>query len=202
MGNVVHAILPYIPRVVIQIGAAAVSPIALLAAVHGFALTVRAGASRRVYCWAVSAVAAIGVGAFAVSFLALRDLMRVIGYSPATGSIFPALIDTAVAVSTMMLVALGDKPARRARMVKTSAGAKISPVRGLGQRYRQDLWISEFQATSDPAVSGSAFDVSGVMSTGRSSNLPLWNTAPARTTATRCGAFTARQRDCAASISL
>ena len=69
-------------------------------------------------------------------------------------------------------------------------------------RYRQDLWISEFQATSDPAVSGSAFDVSGVMSTGRSSNLPLWNTAPARTTATRCGAFTARQRDCAASISL
>ncbi|MGA9357180.1 MAG: DUF2637 domain-containing protein [Mycobacterium sp.] len=133
MGNVVHAILPYIPRVVIQIGAAAVSPIALLAAVHGFALTVRAGASRRVYCWAVSAVAAIGVGAFAVSFLALRDLMRVIGYSPATGSIFPALIDTAVAVSTMMLVALGDKPARRARMVKTSAGAKISPVRGLGQ---------------------------------------------------------------------
>ena len=69
-------------------------------------------------------------------------------------------------------------------------------------RYRQDLWISEFQATSDPAVSGSAFDVSGVMSTGRSSNLPLWNTAPARTRATSCGAFTARQRDCAASISL
>ena len=30
---------------------------------------------------------------------------------------FPAIIDTAVAVSTMMLVALGDKPARRARTV-------------------------------------------------------------------------------------
>ena len=144
MGNVVHAILPYIPRVVIQIGAAAVSPIALLAAVHGFALTVRAGASRRVYCWAVSAVAAIGVGAFAVSFLALRDLMRVIGYSPATASIFPALIDTAVAVSTMMLVALGDKPARRARMVKTSAGAKISPVRGLAK-----LWCTVQRPTSE-----------------------------------------------------
>jgi rhodanese-related sulfurtransferase len=48
IGNVVHAVLPYIPRVVIQIGAAAVPPIALLAAVHGIALAVRAGASGRV----------------------------------------------------------------------------------------------------------------------------------------------------------
>ncbi len=59
-----------------------------------------------------------------------------------------------------------------------------------------------FQATSDPAFDGSASDVSGVMSTGRSSSLPLWNTAPARTRATRCGALRARQRACAASISL
>ena len=86
----------------------------LLAAVHGIALAVRAGASGRVYRWAVSAVAVIGVGAFAVSFLALRDLMQAIGYSSATAWIFPAIIDTAVAVSTLMLVALGDKPARRA----------------------------------------------------------------------------------------
>ena len=75
IGNIAHAVLPYIPRIVIQIGAAAVPPIALLAAVHGIALAVRAGASGRVYRWAVSAVAVIGVGAFAVSFLALRDLM-------------------------------------------------------------------------------------------------------------------------------
>src|SRR6201991_4933421 len=40
--------------------AAAVPPIALLAAVHGIALAVRARASGRVYCWAVGAVAAIG----------------------------------------------------------------------------------------------------------------------------------------------
>ena len=66
-------------------------------------------------------------------------------------------------------------------------------------RYCQDLWMGLFQATSvsvDSAVSA------GVMSTGRSSSLPLWNTAPARTRATRCGALTARQRACAASISL
>jgi len=71
IGNIAHAVLPYMPRVVIQIGAAAVPPIALLAAVHGIALAVRAGASGRVYCWTISAVAAIGIGAFAVSFLAL-----------------------------------------------------------------------------------------------------------------------------------
>jgi hypothetical protein len=35
VGNITHAVLPYIPHVVVQIGAAAVPPIALLAAVHG-----------------------------------------------------------------------------------------------------------------------------------------------------------------------
>jgi hypothetical protein len=129
-----HAVLSYIPHVVIQIGAAAVPPIALLAAVHGIALAVRAGASGRVYGWAVSAVAAIGVGAFAVSFLALRDLMRAIGHGSATAWVFPAIIDTAVAVGTMMLVALGDKPARRTRTATTPANTQTSAGQRLAQR--------------------------------------------------------------------
>jgi hypothetical protein len=137
VGNIAHAVLPYLPRIDIQIGAAAVPPIALLAAVHGIALAVRAGASGRIYSWAVSAVAAIGVGAFAVSFLALRDLMRVIGYSSATAWIFPAIIDTAVAVSTMMLVALGDKPARRTRTVTTYADTQTPPSQRLVQSPTQ-----------------------------------------------------------------
>ncbi|OBI14921.1 hypothetical protein A5712_29800 [Mycobacterium sp. E2327] len=128
IGNIVHAVLPYISRVPVQVGAATVPPLALLAAVHGIALAVRAGASGRVYCWAVSAVASIGAGAFAVSFLALRDLMRVIGYNDATAWIFPAIIDTAVAVSTLMLVALGDKPARRSRNVVASSNTQ-TPTR-------------------------------------------------------------------------
>jgi hypothetical protein len=125
IGNIAHAVLPYLSRIVIQIGAAAVPPIALLAAKHGIALAVRAGASGRFYRWAVTAVAAIGVGAFSVSFLALRDLMRAIGYSSGTAWIFPAIIDTTIGVSTMMLVALGDKPARRAPRVST----QTPPVR-------------------------------------------------------------------------
>jgi hypothetical protein len=45
IGNIAHAMLPYIPRIVLQIGAAAVPPIALLAALHGIALAVRADRS-------------------------------------------------------------------------------------------------------------------------------------------------------------
>ena len=48
IGNIAHAVLPYLSRIVVQIGAAAVPPIALLAAVHGIALAVRAGVSGRV----------------------------------------------------------------------------------------------------------------------------------------------------------
>jgi Protein of unknown function (DUF2637) len=148
IGNITHAVLPYISRIVIQIGAAAVPPIALLAAVHGIALAVRAGASGRVYCWAVTAVAAIGVGAFAVSFLALRDLMRAIGYSFETAWIFPAIIDTAVAVSTLMLVALGDKPARRARTVST----QIAPVQGLVQGANTRVSAPARRQAVEPSV--------------------------------------------------
>jgi len=44
-------------HVVVQIGAAAVPPIALLAAVHGIALAVRAGASGTVYHFGMHGVA-------------------------------------------------------------------------------------------------------------------------------------------------
>jgi hypothetical protein len=132
-GNITHAVLSYIPRIVVQIGAATVPPIALLAAVHGIALAVRAGASGPVYRWAVIATAAIGAGAFAVSFLALRDLMLAIGYSSETAWVFPAIIDTAVAVGTTMLVALGDKPARRTRAATASADTQTPAVQRLSQ---------------------------------------------------------------------
>lgn len=111
-GNISYAVLPQLSLTAIHIGAAAVPPIVLLAAVHGVALAVRAGTSGAIYRCAISAVGVIGVGAFALSFIALRDLMLAIGYSQAIAWIFPAIIDTAVAVATLMLVALGDKPAR------------------------------------------------------------------------------------------
>ena len=67
----------------------------------------------------------------------LRDLMRAIGYSSATAWIFPAIIDTAVAVSTLMLVALGDKPARRTRTVTMPANTQTSAMQRVGQPAAQ-----------------------------------------------------------------
>ena len=106
------------------------------------------------------------------------------------------------------------------RVLEVAAACDLCSARHCGSRTRvnlwspahwtvclrrncQDLWIGVFQATSVP-VRSSPFDggCCGVMSVGRSSSLPLWKMAPARTRATRCGAFTARQRACAASISL
>ena len=59
--------------------------------------------------------------------------MRAIGYSSATASVFPAIIDTAVAVSTLMLVALGDKPARGTRTVSMPANTQTSAMQRVGQ---------------------------------------------------------------------
>lgn len=136
VGNIAHAVLPHLPQLAIAVGAAAVPPIALLAAVHGIAMAVRAGASGSVYRWAVSAVAIIGLGAFTMSFLALRGLMHAIGYSTTTAWVFPAIIDTAVAVSTMMLVALGDKPPRRTRAASAPATAPRKAPRNTKSQTR------------------------------------------------------------------
>jgi hypothetical protein len=116
-----------------------------------------------------------------VSFLALRDLMQRIGYSGATAWIFPAIIDTAVAVSTMMLVALGDKPARRSRTSTTSANTQTSTMRQLAQPAMQSakaqvapgstgVWAQAVQAdpvhTFAPAHPGRAQTVHDSAHTG------------------------------------
>jgi Protein of unknown function (DUF2637) len=72
---------------------------------------------------------AVGAGAFMLSFRALRDLRIQTGTPPAWAWIFPTIIDTAIGVSTLMLVALGDKPARRPRTVST----EIAPAQRPGQ---------------------------------------------------------------------
>jgi Protein of unknown function (DUF2637) len=60
-----------------------------------------------------------------LSFRTLRDLLIQTGTPPAWAWVFPAIIDTAVAVSTLMLVALGDKPARRTSTATAPASAKV-----------------------------------------------------------------------------
>ena len=94
------------------------------------ALAVRAGRSGTVYRWAVGAVGLIGVGAFSMSFLTLRNLMLTIGYSSATAWVSPAIIDTAVPVATVMLVALGDN--RHAAPALRGTRLVVQSLCGLG----------------------------------------------------------------------
>jgi Protein of unknown function (DUF2637) len=137
VGNIAHALMPYIPAVAIQIGVASVPPIGLLVAVHSIAHLVRGGASGRVYHWAVGAVVIVGTAAFAVSFVALRDLLVRIGYGPRIAGLFPVIIDCMVGVATVALLALGDKPLRRARTVATSANTQTPKTQRLAQPPRQ-----------------------------------------------------------------
>jgi Protein of unknown function (DUF2637) len=150
VGNIVHALLPYIPTVAIQIGVATVPPIGLLVAVHSIAHLVRGGASGRVYHWAVGAVVIVGTAAFAVSFIALRDLMVRIGYSPRIAGLFPVTIDCMVGVATVALVALGDKPARRTRTITASASTQAPTMGPLVQPPTQKA-KAQIAATSASA---------------------------------------------------
>ncbi|OBB07099.1 hypothetical protein A5668_01415 [Mycolicibacterium fortuitum] len=100
---------------------AAVPPIVLLLSVHALAVLAKATASGAVYRAAVAATAVLAVGAFILSFVALRDLAIIAGIRPGLAPVLPLVIDLAIGVATLALVAIGDKPARRAR----------NPVRGM-----------------------------------------------------------------------
>ena len=121
-GNVSHAVLvaPTGSRW-LAAAVAAVPPTVLLAAVHGIAVLVKANASGAVYRTAVGATAALAAGAFLLSFVALRDLAVLAGIAPGLAAVLPLVIDLAVAVATIALVAVGDKPARRPRTATPSA---------------------------------------------------------------------------------
>jgi hypothetical protein len=127
-GNVAHAWLTAEPGTRWLAGSvAAVPPIALLLSVHGLAVLAKATASGAVYRGAVAATGALAVGAFILSFVALRDLAVTAGIRPGLAPVLPLVIDLAIGVATLALVAVGDKPARRTRIAARSAGAIAAP---------------------------------------------------------------------------
>lgn len=115
-GNVVHAWLTAPPGPHwIAMCVAAVPPIVLLLAVHGLAVLAKVIAAGGVYRASVAATGTVAVGAFILSFVALRELAVIAGIRPALAPVLPLVIDLAIGVATLALVTIGDKPARRAR---------------------------------------------------------------------------------------
>lgn len=113
-GNVVHAALTASEGTRwLAAAVAAVPPTVLLASVHGIAVLAKTSASGRVYRAAVAATTALALGAFLLSFVALRAL-AILAHIPAPlAFVLPLVIDLAIAVATLALVAVGDKPTRR-----------------------------------------------------------------------------------------
>lgn len=100
---------------------AAVPPTVLLLSVHGLAVLAKVTASGAVYRAAVSATGALAFGAFTLSFVALRDLAIIAGIRPEHAPVLPMVIDLAIGVATLALVAIGDKPARKPRIATSTA---------------------------------------------------------------------------------
>ena len=67
------------------------------------------------------------MGAFMLSFVALRDFAVIAGVRPGLAPVLPLVIDLAIGVATLALVAIGDKPARRTRNATGSAAATAAP---------------------------------------------------------------------------
>lgn len=119
-GNIGHILLSQTPHPVPAALYAAVPPLVLAATVEGLALTVGAEVRRWVYRAGVAGAAVIAGGAFAASYIALRDLAVALGISPAVAPVMPVLIDAAMAVATAMVLALRPTPVQ--------ADAAVAPV--------------------------------------------------------------------------
>jgi len=79
----------------------------------------------------VTATVALAAGAFLLSFVALRDLAVLAGITPTLAPVLPLVIDLAVAVATIALVAVIE-PTRRSRgatpAATTTAPGTASPA--------------------------------------------------------------------------
>jgi hypothetical protein len=114
-GNVTHALLiaPDRYRWVAAV-AALVPPIVLIAGNHSLALLVRTRPdSGAVYWVALVATVLLALGAFVLSFDALRSLVVAVGIRMSIAWIWPVVIDVAIAQATLCLLSLTRTPRAR-----------------------------------------------------------------------------------------
>jgi hypothetical protein len=156
-GNVTHAWLTAVSGDRwLAASVAAVPPIVLLLSVHGLAVLAKATASGTVYRASVTATGALALGAFTLSFVALRDLAVIAGIRPALAPVLPLVIDLAIAVATLALVAIGDKPARRGRTATRSAACGATPDRATTVAVPAPTAVKRDQPTAPEPASAQA----------------------------------------------
>ena len=147
-GNVAHAWLTAQPETRwLTSVIAVVPPLALLLSVHGLAVLAKSSASGPVYRTAVCATAAIAAGAFTISFVALRELAVIAGTQSTVAAVLPLVLDTSIAVCTLALVAVGDRPPRKSRSAPGAASAAAT-VSVSGAVSKRDTTRGQRDATA------------------------------------------------------
>ncbi|WP_280463142.1 DUF2637 domain-containing protein [Nocardia carnea] len=112
-GNALHALLHATALPVLAAAVAVIPPLALLAAVHGVALLLRAHArARGTHFVATAMTALIAAGAFWLSFTALRALAVTAGIPAGEAWLWPLIIEGSMAQATVALLALAHSSAR------------------------------------------------------------------------------------------
>lgn len=95
---------------------AALPPLVFFFIVEGIARAVKSGIGGVSYVIGLLFAAALGAGAFVISFNSLYMFARDWGvFDEHLVFIFPALVDAVMALSTYMLLAMGDKPVKRVK---------------------------------------------------------------------------------------
>jgi hypothetical protein len=138
-GNVAHAVLDYLPVIVVKVAVATVPPIVALVTVHGVAVLARCGRVTRadsnakdagVYAFAVTVTGLLTTGAAVLSFTGLYDVAVAGGLGARLAPLWPLCVDAGIAVSTVALVVLRPASAADLRAVQaTTAPARSGPGR-------------------------------------------------------------------------
>lgn len=111
VGNATHAVLHAEALPLLAAAVAIVPPIALLAAVHAVTILLRAHVrARLIHRLATLMTALIAIGAFRLSFTALRDLAGLAGVLGTEAWLWPLIIEGSMAHATVAVLALAHSP--------------------------------------------------------------------------------------------
>ncbi|MCC3332023.1 DUF2637 domain-containing protein [Nocardia abscessus] len=114
IGNATQALLHNTALPGVAAAVAIIPPLALLAAVHGVSVLLRAHAgARATHLMATAMTALIATGAFWLSFTALRSLAVTAGVPPSEAWLWPLIIEGSMAQSTVALLALAHSSTHR-----------------------------------------------------------------------------------------